>query len=220
MHILIVTPHLLQGSTLSLALKRKNCSSMVLSPLSLNYNTDFEADAVLFPHSMIKEQWELIQPYFQTISKSLPLIFFNLSDRQFFLDKAMEKLLPQCLFLSENLPLNYISQLVKEVVQKDVQNQDFAIGSFSLDITSRTLKNKQTSIELTRKEYYLLELFMMNTGRIISRDYIIDYVWDKRDYVAQNTIDVYISRLRKKLARLPEKPLIRTVPCLGYQMEI
>lgn len=193
---------------------------MVLSPLSLNYNADFEADAVLFPHPLIKEQWELIQPYFRTISKSLPLIFFNVGDRQFFLEQPLEKLLPQCLFLNENLALSQISQLVKEVVQKEIQHHDLEIGAFSLDINSRTLKNKKISIELTRKEYYLLELFMTNTGRIISRDYIIDYVWDKRDYVAQNTIDVYISRLRKKLSQLPQKPLIRTIPCLGYQMEI
>ena len=69
------------------------------------------------------------------------------------------------------------------------------------------------------KEFFLFELLSKNQGHIISRERIIDYVWDKHHYVAPNTIDVYVSRLRKKLRTLKKHWNISTIPCLGYSLE-
>ncbi len=59
---------------------------------------------------------------------------------------------------------------------------------------------------------------MLNVGQVTTRDNIAEYVWDKRNFVAQNTIDVYISRLRRKLQIKSGRSLIETVPCLGYKL--
>ncbi|MFA4814513.1 MAG: winged helix-turn-helix domain-containing protein [Candidatus Gracilibacteria bacterium] len=220
MHTLIVTPHLMQGSTLSCALKRHNFTSLVVSPLSLSYDAHFEADALLFPHPLIKEQWELLTKFLKNINTNIPLILFNQSEKIFFKEKPLSKLLRQSIFLDESILLSQMPVFIREIIQKSSPPQEVRIGQIILNRTSRCVKFEDQSVELSRKEFYLLELFLLNNGRIISRDYIIDYVWDRRDYVAQNTIDVYVSRLRKKIAPFSSKPIIRTIPCLGYQLDI
>ncbi|MBT4937388.1 helix-turn-helix domain-containing protein, partial [Candidatus Peregrinibacteria bacterium] len=76
------------------------------------------------------------------------------------------------------------------------------------------------SVQLTRKEFYLMKLFMQNVGRVLSHEKIIDCVWDRREYVARNTIEVYISRLRKKIKCENQTSSIKTIPCLGYKLVI
>ena len=136
------------------------------------------------------------------------------------MEKPFEPLLKQSIFLDQSIQLSQLPLLIREIVQKTSPQRDISFGQMTLDRMTRKVSYADQSIELSRKEFYLLELFLLNSGRIISRDYIIDYVWDKRDYVAQNTIDVYISRLRKKLTPITPKPLIRTIPCLGYQLDL
>jgi len=210
----------MQGSTLSCALKRHNFTSLVVSPLSLSYDAHFEADALLFPHPLIKEQWELLTKFLKNINTNIPLILFNQSEKIFFKEKPLSKLLRQSIFLDESILLSQMPVFIREIIQKSSPPQEVRIGQIILNRTSRCVKFEDQSVELSRKEFYLLELFLLNNGRIISRDYIIDYVWDRRDYVAQNTIDVYVSRLRKKIAPFSSKPIIRTIPCLGYQLDI
>lgn len=220
MHILIVTPHLMQGSTLSFALKRHNFTTLIVSPLSLSYSNYVEADGIVFPHPLIKEQWNMLEGFFRSISTGVPLIFLQRSERRNMTEKRFEHLLKQSIFLDPSIQLSQIPFFIREIVQKCTPQRDVKIGRLTLDRCNRKVSHGQQSISLSRKEFYLFELFLLNSGRIISRDYIIDYVWDKRDYVAQNTIDVYISRLRKKLTPIAPKPLIRTIPCLGYQLDL
>ncbi len=220
MHILIVTPHLMQGSTLSFALKRHNFTTLIVSPLSLSYSDYIEADAFVFPHALIKEQWDLLRDFLKTVSAGVPLVFFHRSERRTVMEEPFEHLLKQSIFLDPTIPLSQVPFFIREIVQKCSPQRDVKIGQLTLDRSTRKVCYGDQSVELSRKEFYLLELFLLNSGRIISRDYIIDYVWDKRDYVAQNTIDVYISRLRKKLTPITPRPLIRTIPCLGYQLDL
>lgn len=220
MHILIVTPHLMQGSTLSFALKRHNFTTLILSPMSLSYSDYVEADAIVFPHPLILEQWNMLEAFFRNLSPTLPLIFYNRSERRILRNKPFEPLLKQSIFLDQSIPLSQAPFFIREIVQKISPQKDVRIGQLTLDRISRKVFHGDQNIVLSRKEFYLLELFLLNSGRIISRDFIIDTVWDKRDYVAQNTIDVYISRLRKKLTPFSPRPQIRTIPCLGYQLDI
>lgn len=75
-------------------------------------------------------------------------------------------------------------------------------------------------IELTKKEFLILELLMRNQGRIFTKQQIFDYVWDE-DYVADdNTVMVHISNLRSKIEDNPREPgILKTVKGLGYKIE-
>ncbi len=220
MHTLIITPNILQGSTLSLALKRHNFSSLIVSPLTLSYHTHIETDGLIFPHPLSSDQWGFVYELLKNISPQTPLVFFHQSERSHLLKHPFDKLLRQCIFLDPTTALSQIPLIIQEILQKNAPKREMQVGPLLLDRMSRRVTIQKQEVNLSRKEFFLLELFLLNSNRIISRDFIIDYVWDRRDYVAQNTIDVYISRLRKKIHPLADKPLIRTIPCLGYQLDI
>jgi two-component system copper resistance phosphate regulon response regulator CusR len=72
-------------------------------------------------------------------------------------------------------------------------------------------------IDLTAREYALLEYFCRNEGAVISRQEIAEHVWDDRYDPTTNVIDVYVQRLRRKIDREPES-FIRTRRGAGYQL--
>ncbi len=83
-----------------------------------------------------------------------------------------------------------------------------------------TVEKAGRRIELTKKEFLILELLMRNQGRIFTKQQIFDYVWDE-DYVADdNTIMVHISNLRAKIEENPREPkILKTIKGLGYKIE-
>src|SRR6266403_1769720 len=77
---------------------------------------------------------------------------------------------------------------------------------------------KGLPIDLTSREYALLEIFMQNPGRILTRTLISEKIWASHYDVDTNLLDVYMSRLRAKLETSSAKPLFKTVRGVGYQL--
>ena len=69
----------------------------------------------------------------------------------------------------------------------------------SLDLLKGNLKYNDKEIELTKNEFYILKLMLYNKGRIVSRDKIMDELWQSDEFVDDNTLTVNVNRLRKKL---------------------
>ena len=86
-----------------------------------------------------------------------------------------------------------------------------------LDLLSRTVQLNGESVDLTSREYALLEIFMQNAGRILTRTLISEKIWASHYDVDTNLLDVYMSRLRAKL-ETSAKPLFKTVRGVGYQL--
>jgi DNA-binding response OmpR family regulator len=87
-----------------------------------------------------------------------------------------------------------------------------------LDLLSHTVKVDGDFIDLTSREYALLEIFMQNVGRVLTRTLIADKIWSSNNGVDANLLDVYMSRLRAKLETTPERTYFKTVRGIGYQM--
>ena len=87
-----------------------------------------------------------------------------------------------------------------------------------LDLLSREVLVNGDTVELTNREFAMLELFMQNTGRVITRTQISEKVWESYSDLETNLIDVYIRRLRKKLETDPAQPLFKTLRGTGYLM--
>lgn len=220
MQVFILTQEILDSSTLVHSLARQNIKSIVLSHESLAKYTYLDADAILFHETLQNVEWNGLLSTLLHISKKIPLLFLGYKDPLLFKVLSSKKLLEQSIFLDAAIPFSQLPLLIREIIQKAAPKEDITIGSITLDRLNRTVLLEDDKVELSKKEFFLFELFLINHGRIISRDYIIDYVWDKRRYVAQNTIDVHISRLRKKMAPYPSRPTIRTVPSLGYTLDL
>jgi DNA-binding response OmpR family regulator len=87
-----------------------------------------------------------------------------------------------------------------------------------IDLLSHTVKVNDHLIELTSREYALLEIFLQNPGRILTRTLISEKIWASHYDVDTNLLDVYMSRLRAKLEGSTAKPLFKTIRGVGYQM--
>jgi len=90
------------------------------------------------------------------------------------------------------------------------------IGDLELDRLSQQVKRASKRIDLTAKEYSLLEYLMSNAGRVLSRTMIIEHVWDQSFDGITNIVDVYVRHLRNKVDDPFEQKLIRTVRGVGY----
>lgn len=93
------------------------------------------------------------------------------------------------------------------------------IGDLSLSTSTHRVKRGTREIELTPKEYALLEYFMRNPNRILTRTLITEHVWDYHFDPETNVIDVYVNYLRKKIDQGFEKKLIHTIRGSGYMMK-
>ncbi|HET7037378.1 MAG TPA: response regulator transcription factor [Thermomicrobiaceae bacterium] len=93
------------------------------------------------------------------------------------------------------------------------------VGDLTLDLLRREVKRGGAIIELTPKEFALLEYLMRNPGHVLSRSQIVDHVWSYDFDALSNVVDIYIHYLRDKIDRGRGKPLIKTVRGAGYRIE-
>lgn len=89
-----------------------------------------------------------------------------------------------------------------------------------LDLYTRIAKRADTNVELSNREFSLLEYMMRNPNRVLSRALISEKIWDMSVDPTTNVVDVYISALRRKLDRGFERELIHTVKGAGYRFGV
>jgi len=105
--------------------------------------------------------------------------------------------------------------------QGELLNATLEAGPVRMDVERHVVSVDNTDVRLPLKEFELLEMFLRNTGRVLTRGQLIDRIWGA-DYVGDTkTLDVHVKRLRAKLERDPSQPeLLVTVRGLGYKFEI
>ena len=102
--------------------------------------------------------------------------------------------------------------------QSQVKTTSLSHRGVQLDLLARIATVAGKPVELTNREFALLELFMQNTGRVLTRTMIAERVWDVHHDMETNLIDVYVRRIRTKIEQDPAHPMIKTVRGTGYQM--
>lgn len=91
-------------------------------------------------------------------------------------------------------------------------------GDITVDIVSHTVTKGDKSIELTAKEFDLLVMLMRNSGRVLTRDTLLDRVWGVEYFGDTRTVDVHVRYLRQKIEDNPDTPqLLQTVRGVGYK---
>jgi DNA-binding response OmpR family regulator len=88
-----------------------------------------------------------------------------------------------------------------------------------LDPARRTVTRADEKIDLTPREFALLDYFMRNPGRVLTRTMIAEHVWDYSFDTSTNVIDVYVNYLRKKVDAGREPKLLHTIRGVGYVMK-
>ncbi len=100
----------------------------------------------------------------------------------------------------------------------DEASSILAVGKLSLDRKAMALKVDGKPVELTAKEREILLLFMLNPDRLLSRERILNAAWGTQEDPLTNIVDVYIGRLRRKIA--PYENMISTLRGVGYRMNM
>jgi two-component system phosphate regulon response regulator PhoB len=94
-------------------------------------------------------------------------------------------------------------------------------GDLEIDNGAMSLKVRGEVVPTTATEFRLLEYFARHTGRVFTRDQLLDAVWRDTAFVTPRSVDVYVRRIREKIERNPEDPAyLRTVRGAGYKFEV
>ena len=100
--------------------------------------------------------------------------------------------------------------------REKIKNAEVALRSLMLNRSTREVFYKNSRIRLRNREFTLLEFLMLNQGRLLSRETILEAVWDRNSQILTNTVDVHINKLRSKIDYAFREEFIRTINCSGY----
>ena len=136
-------------------------------------------------------------------------------DRVLGLDAGADDYLPKP-FALEELLARLRALLRRAPSEGGATGTVLGFGDLTLDVDSREAKRAERSLTLTRTEFSLLELFLRNPKRVLSRATILDEVWGYNFPTTANSLEVYIGYLRRKTEAEGEPRLIHTVRGVGY----
>lgn len=109
-----------------------------------------------------------------------------------------------------------INGLLKRTQKLEKEIEKIDCDGFTLNIAERVIEKDEQKIELTKNEYTILYYLCINRGRIVSRDEIMDYLWESEEFIDDNTLSVNVKRLRGKLEELGLVDRIETRRGQGY----
>lgn len=124
-------------------------------------------------------------------------------------------------YLSKPFALEELLARVRSLVRRggETKSPILRVGDLTLDTTTRTAKRGTRAIELTTREYRLLEFLMRSPGQVCGRMMIIEKVWDYDFDPGSNIVDVYMRKLRDKIDTGGEPKLLHSVRGVGYVMK-
>jgi len=126
-------------------------------------------------------------------------------------------------YITKPFRLRELISRIKSVLRrynKDDSNKIIEINNLKINTNEAKVYKNGEEVNLTALEYRLLLIFVNNRGQVLSRSQLLERIWDVAgDFVNDNTLTVYIKRIREKLEDDPQKPkIIKTVRGLGYKV--
>ncbi|NLP52969.1 response regulator transcription factor [Bacillus sp. RO1] len=102
--------------------------------------------------------------------------------------------------------------------KKEEAHNILSFRELKVDLDARTVTRAEDQIELTKREFDLLVVFITNINRVLTRELLLDKVWELGSYAETNVVDVYVRYLRNKIDKPNEESYIQTVRGTGYVM--
>lgn len=186
--------------------------------LELAMNEDYELMIfdVMLPHM---NGWEILKRV-RIYGKTNPVLFLTASDQVEDRVKGFD--LGADDYLIKPFAFAELLARIKNLLRRTQQREDHTIriADIELDLRKRRVTRAGQKIDLTAKEFALMELFMRRQGEILPRSLIASLVWDMNFESDTNVVEVAIKRLRNKID-YPNKPkLIQNVRGMGYVLEL
>lgn len=109
-----------------------------------------------------------------------------------------------------------IATILKRTMQTGIEQNKLDCGQFMLNISKSCIEMEGKQIELTKNELRILHFLAKRRGQIVSREEIMEYLWDSENFIDDNTLTVNMTRLRAKLEEIQLKDLLQTKRGQGY----
>lgn len=219
MQSLIIADDLHQGQFVLQGLKYESIPGSLLSL----HTPDVQIRAALgfsdcvFILTADVERLKLLLPLLKIEGKKIPIVllapYYSQTLYDFFQESEIER------FFIRPFPFRSIAGEVRSLVfisREPLTPQTLKVRDLELNRDTHEVRWKGQPIHLRNKEFVLLEFLMQNSGKLLSREIILETVWDRNANIFTNTVDVHINKLRKKIDYQVSEKFIRTVYCSGY----
>lgn len=179
--------------------------------------TDY--DAVVLDVMMPKADGFEVLKFIRNKEKHIPVLFLTardtIEDKVKGLDSGADD------YLIKPFAFDELLARLRAITRKSFGNStnEYKVADLVLDTGTQEVKRGNRSIELSAKEYELLQYLMINKGKVISREQIEDHIWNYDYDGGTNVVDVYISYLRKKIDADEDIKLIKTLRGRGYTIK-
>ena len=100
-----------------------------------------------------------------------------------------------------------------------LQQDTLTVGDLMLNRSNRMIEKAGVQVQLSPREFQILDLFVQNQGNVVSREILLDRIWGMETEVSSNNIDAYIKFLRKKIESCNSQIIIQTIRGIGYKLE-
>ncbi len=119
-------------------------------------------------------------------------------------------------YLTKPFDIEELLARIRALIRRAEGEEVLRVADLEVNTATREVRRGERRIDLTAREYDLLEFMAKNPRRVLGRDLLLSRVWDQEHGIAPNVVDVYVGYLRKKVDAPGEKPLIRTIRGAGY----
>ena len=123
-------------------------------------------------------------------------------------------------FITKPYNKDILLEKIKRTIKKQdpVQYKEIKLDNVTLDLHLSLVKYQDNEVELTRNEFRILYYFFINPKKIITKEELLDYLWNEKYYLDDNILTVNINRLRKKLEEIGLQDFITTIRKKGYKI--
>ena len=122
-------------------------------------------------------------------------------------------------YLTKPFDMEELMARLRALLRRAGEEEVIRVADLEIDAATREVRRGAREIDLTAREYELLEFMARNYRRVLSRDLLLSRVWDREFGIGTNVVDVYIGYLRKKVDAPGEPRLIKTVRGAGYALK-
>lgn len=184
------------------------CLSLDEAVRKAPFNYDAAVLDIMLPDGNGFDLFKKIRRY-----SDLPVIFLTAVDDEDSVVNGLE--LGADDYITKPFSTRELIARIKRVANKNSKKNIITVSRVTLDLDKSAVFENGKQLELTALEYKLLSLLMQNAGKVVTRELIFEKIWDvSGNFVNDNTLTVYIKRIRKKL----DADIIKTVKGLGYKV--
>ncbi len=179
----------------------------------------YEYDAILLDYNLPKKDGLAVCKEIRAAGKTTPILFMSVAGDTSTKVSALR--LGADDYITKPFSLDELLARIDAVSRRSpqIREESLTVGDLSLKPSTHEVSRAGAPIQLTRKEFQMLEYFMKNAGSIISRAQIMEHIWTADGNPFSNTVEAHIRNLRKKLNAGSAPNIIQNIPGRGYMLK-